>query len=159
LYAKATAIAREEILAAQRIPPVVVPIPEEKHATPAPGQEAETERIDILASLLNPALVSVARNYSDAAIRIALIPPSSAPLESAFSVLNWLVPARRSRLTARHIGMIASLACNIEIVDSLIDQIAADFFDDASDLRLQLQPKSADDEEEWMEKYASDEDA
>jgi hypothetical protein len=71
LHAKAVAKAREEILAAQQVPPVVVRV------IPPPGEKPETERIDVLASLLNPALVRVARNYSEAAIRIALIPPQA----------------------------------------------------------------------------------
>jgi hypothetical protein len=102
---------------------------------------------------LNPALVRVARKYSDAALRIALIPPSSAPLESAFSVLNWLVPSRRSRLTTRHIAMIACLACNIEIVDPLIDQIAADYFDESEDLAVST--CAHDDKYEEMEENES----
>jgi hypothetical protein len=45
LHAKAVVKAREEILAAQHIPPVVVPIPPEERVILPPGEEPETERM------------------------------------------------------------------------------------------------------------------
>jgi hypothetical protein len=60
-----------------------------------------------LASLLNPALVRVARNYSETAARIALIPPLKRvarlePLEVAFQLARAIAPVAVDNSAHRH---------------------------------------------------------
>jgi hypothetical protein len=91
-YQRALVCAREEPEAAWRLPLVL----------------DSDDHVDTGVFWISRAARRAAPNISRTALAVCLVPPSGAAIEGAFSVTNWLVTPRRSRLTMDHIEMLSA---------------------------------------------------
>jgi hypothetical protein len=107
---RALRAARAEIDAAFRLQPQLVP--------------GTLDFVDAVTHWTSAKITAVAPNLSKVALILAFMPPSGAPIESAFSRLKWIVGARRARMTLAHIETMTLFSCNKDLAETAFGIVA-----------------------------------